>query len=143
MKTYVLTVSKTFPVTHPRKGEPTDFAQKIMAFHKIHTIRDNVELWSKRAKEVNEGRAIISARQWTGKPYGSKQIEFATYERIGIQVIELTMLGFFIDTIESDVSVEVLAAFDGLSREDFVAWFKDGWKQDIPKAIIHFTDFRY
>lgn len=143
MKTYVLTISKNFPLTHPRKGQPTEFIEKIVSGHKIHTIRENVELWTNRAKEVNEGRAIISIRQWSGKPYRSKQVEVGQYTSIGVQTIELTLLGYFIDTVESEVSTKVLAAFDGLSFEDFKAWFKGAWKINEPKVIIHFTDFRY
>lgn len=142
-KTYVLTVSQVFPATHPRKGEPTNFIDQIREGIKIHTIRNNVELWTKRAVEINAGRAVLSVRVWSGKPYRSSQVEVFDFTSIGIQIIELTMLGFFIDTIESDVSTRVLAAFDGLSFKDFVEWFKDAWKPNEPKVIIHFTDFRY
>ena len=30
MKTYVLTVSTKFPQTHPKKGEDTEFVEKIL-----------------------------------------------------------------------------------------------------------------
>lgn len=143
MKTYVLTVSKYFPAKHPKKGEPTWFVEKIKDGIKIHTIRNNVELWSKRAVEINAGRAVLSVRYWSGKPYRSPQVEIVKLSSIGIQTIELTILGFFIDTIESDVSTTVLAAFDGLTLEEFKEWFKGGWECDTPKVIIHFTDFKY
>jgi len=35
-----------------------------------------------------------------------------------------------------------LANNDGLSAEDFEAWFK-GYNLSEPMAIIHFTEFRY
>jgi hypothetical protein len=34
-----------------------------------------------------------------------------------------------------------IAPNDGLSNDDFVAWFKG--KEIIDNAILHFTDFRY
>ena len=44
MKTYVLTLSKSFPRTHARTGEPTEFREKLLKKGKIHTIRANYEL---------------------------------------------------------------------------------------------------
>lgn len=60
MKTYVITLSKTFPAGHHRKGEPTEFEEEFMAgqdmqrvrtfvrYIKLHTIRANYALWKKR-----------------------------------------------------------------------------------------------
>lgn len=143
MKTYVLTVSKEFPTTHYKAGEQTCFIEKITKGEKIHTIRDNVELWAKRAIEINAGRAVLSVRVWSGKPYRSKQIEMIEFTSIGIQTIERTFLGFFINGYDSDVTTKILAANDGLSSVDFEEWFKGKFKPDEPKVIIHFTDFRY
>lgn len=142
MKTYVLTVSQYFPATHLRKGEPTDFVTKIMKMEKIHTIRGNYDLWKHRANEINAGRARLSVRVWTGTPYKSKQREVFAFVGIGVQKIEPTLLGWFVDDCESNIIVSELAKNDGLYREDFTAWFED-WPWDTPKAIIHFTDFRY
>ena len=83
MKTYVLTVSRNFPKTHKRSGKETWFIEQIQnALHnyketvvtcydqnyketdiviterKIHTIRQNVELWQKRISEIQKGNAI-------------------------------------------------------------------------------------
>ena len=55
MKTFVLTVSRTFPKTHKRAGQQTWFVEKIneagmpisdelIIGKKIHTIRANYEL---------------------------------------------------------------------------------------------------
>ena len=39
---------------------------------KLHTIRANYPLWEKRIKDIQEGHAVLSVRQWSGKPYRSK-----------------------------------------------------------------------
>lgn len=163
MKTYVLTVSKTFPVTHKRKGEPTYFAEKIFKekcsedvkvkireefgpdlIPKKHTIRANYDLWKKRIDEVNEGKAIISLRQWSGNPYNSPQIEVMQFgvEEIGYQRIMIDgIYRFRIDGSERRCDTEELAKNDGLSDSDFKEWFKN---YDLePMIIIHFTKFRY
>lgn len=89
MKTYVITLSRHFLANHKRAGEETHFKEKFLlgqgltdydtpSMAKIHTIRANYPLWEKRIKEVQEGRAVLSVRQWTGKPYRSKQVEKET-----------------------------------------------------------------
>lgn len=160
MKTYVLTVSRTFPTTHKRKGEETFFIDKIDGnirkngeiWTKIHTIRSNYELWAKRIKEVQDGKAILSLRYWLAKPYNSKQIEFLVLtgeNSVGVQKLEFLPKVFETNPVINEwygdketYSFEILAKNDGLLIEDFKEWFK---KADFskPMAIIHFTDFRY
>lgn len=154
MKTYVITLSQVFPVTHKRAGEQTGFKEKF--FYgidkerddgKIHTIRANYELWEKRFREIAEGRACLSVRQWSGKPYCSKQVEIARLTKddgIGIQ-----QLIFYHGSIEHPIIrggceplLSELAYNDGLSVEDWNEWFKD-YNFSKPLAIIHFTNFRY
>ena len=102
MKTYVITLSRHFLANHKQAGEETHFKEKFLlgqgltdydtpSMAKIHTIRANYPLWEKRIKEVQEGRAALSIRQWTGKPYRSKQVEIAmlTAENgVGVQKLE-------------------------------------------------------
>lgn len=163
MKTYVLTLSKVFPATHPRKGEPTNFNVSLLnallihnpiAPIKIHTIRDNYELWRKSFEEIDEGNACLSIRQWSGKPYHSKQVEIVRLTKkdgIGLQKLEFEReRGVFFTQYITErpiirntiVPIKCLAEKDGLSREDWENWFKS---YDIykPLAIIHFTKFRY
>ena len=212
MKTYVLTVSRNFPATHPRKGEETLFEYKILnalypkqtyfaleckcgwmgmshladgggqiadtgdyddlycpkcgspnmddtemsityynqhkdVWPKIHTIRANYPLWKKRIDEVNAGKAVLSIRYWSGKPYNSKQVEIAKLTEAGIQMLEFTSLGFRSRPIingymEDGNYFSKLAKNDGLSLQDFEDWFK-GYDLSQPMAIIHFTNFRY
>lgn len=166
LKVYVVLLSKTYLKKHPKAGQPTYFDIKLknMLFNypswviqnnngpdilieerKTHTIRGNYPLWEKRINEVIEGKAVLSVRQWTGKPYQSKQVEIALLsakDGVGIQKLEATPLGWFIDSYDSEVTNEILAINDGLSLEDFKAWFKN-YDLTEPMAIIHFTKFRY
>jgi len=148
MKTYVLILSKKFPAKCRRAGEKTQFEPNLFIVKK-HTIRSNFELWKNRIDEVNEGKAIISIRQWSGKPYRSKQEELETLthkDGVGIQRLTFTdcniyrpfVAGFF----GEQPSTMTLANNDGLTVEDFVDWFKD-YDLSQPMAIIHFTAFRY
>ena len=85
---------------------------------------------------------MLSIRQWTGKPYASKQEEIARLTSeygVGIQRLYIYNIDgvyrYCVDPCE-------LARKDGLSFVDWRDWFKD---YDItqPLAIIHFTKFRY
>lgn len=156
MKTYVLTLSKAFPATHPRKGEPTGFRDKFLAaikqleggWSKLHTIRANYTLWEKRIAEIQRGEAVLSVRQWAGKPYASKQELIANLTKddgVGIQWLTL------LDILDDDFclicskpfkNLKLLAKNDGLSFEDWQQWFKN-YDKTKTMAIIHFTKFRY
>lgn len=145
MKTYVIILSEKFPTTHPRNGQETEFGRSFLNGKKIHTIRGNFPLWEKRLKEVQEGRAVLSIRQWTGAPYRSPQKELARLtgsNGVGVQALKLKDL--FSSTVIDGEKVELpdLAAHDGLSFSDWYDWFR---KVDLrqPMAIIHFTKFRY
>ena len=147
MKTYLIIISQTFPQTHSRKGEPTKFIEKINALSKLHTIRLNYEYWKKRIDEVNAGKAILKVMVWTGKPYNSKQECMMVFDKdsgIGVQKLMCNPLGWVIDDeLMEDLNTEQLANNDGLSLEDFNAWFKGSFGIEETKAIIHFTAFRY
>ena len=141
-KCYVLMVSEFFPATHPRSGQKTNFEENIKNGIKIHTIRKNYEFWKKRIDEIVAGNAYLSVRKWVGRPRHSEQIELFRYERLGIQKLELTAMGWFINDYDSDATNDELAKNDGLSKKDFIDWFK---KYDLTEemAIIYFTDFKY
>lgn len=174
MKTYVITLSMRFPVGHKRAGKSTMFQDKFLLGiscpdcsteqdlsgenispcnscqracmqSKIHTIRANYPLWEKRIAEVERGDACLSIRQWTGKPYRSKQVEIArlTAENgIGIQELKLTDLSRPTTINGRLVELPDLAKNDGLSFNDWFEWFKS-YDLSKPLAIIHFTKFRY
>lgn len=166
MKTYVITLSQVFPTGHNRAGEPTKFRAAFQSGQtcskckkrnttmctgecfsglKIHTIRANYPLWLKRITEVQQGKAVLSVRQWTGKPYRSPQEEIAMLtNEDGLEVQELKMIDLFRPTTINRNRVELpdLAANDGLSFNDWYDWFKS-YDLKQPMAIIHFTKFRY
>ena len=171
MKTYVLTLSKTFPKWHPRAGEPTYFKEKFEQAQaitkagkfpcvlpypdfidpKYHTLRGNYERWEKIFEQIDQGEACLVLKQWSGVPYRSKQETIAVLTKedgIGIQRLffnadsdgQHVWWNFNIDG-RYDV-IERLAANDGLSLDDWKAWFKS-CDLSKPLAIIHFTPFRY
>jgi len=153
MKTYVITLSKTFPAWHPRKGEPTEFLEKFLNGQtgkgnaKLHTIRANYPLWEKRIREVQNGKAVLSVRQWSGRPYASKQVTVATLsatDGVGIQQLRLiNVYGCNRPVVGiGDANFFGLSNNDGLSYQDWEAWFKN-YDLTKPLAIIHFTPFRY
>lgn len=147
MKTYVIIISEYFPKGNSEAGKPTGFPLAIKHYEKLHTIRGNYSLWKKRFVEINAGKAILSIRIWSGKPYQSKQLELFTYDhthKIGVQSLQMTQLGWFVDGKDSDFTLADFAKNDGLSFLQFSEWFRGKISIDMePMAIIHFTDFRY
>lgn len=139
MKTHVLIVSRVFPSTHRRKGQPTFFVPKIKTAlgieplpeesEKLHTIRANYDLWAKRIKEVQEGKAILSIRYWVtpGGCYvkNNSQVEICQLDKdsgIGVQKLtEGIIEQFAIDKGSHcfEVPTEEIAKNDGLSFDDF------------------------
>ena len=159
MKTYNIMLSKHFPATHPKKGEPTFFRDKLLAavfkdttqWQKLHTIRANYPLWKKRIEEVERGEAEICLRQWTGKPYRSKTVEVTRLRQedgVGIQKLTFDkdrdgMSVLHLYNIDGCFpGMRQLAHNDGLSVEDWKAWFR-GYDLSQPMAVIHFTPWRY
>lgn len=146
MKTLVLIVSKNFPKTHKKAGQSTGFVENIKKLFtpeckKIHTLRSNYELWLKRSNEINQGKAVLSIRYWSGMPYRSKQIEICRLEKIGVEKLE-DPNNFVYATIEGKMfNWDEVSKNDGLSFDDFCDWFKK--RQEKPMAVIHFTNYRY
>lgn len=157
IKTYNIMLSKVFPVTHQRKGEPTFFSQKVQAAKfptvypdetpKLHTIRANYPLWEKRIAEVQSGNAEICLRQWTGKPYRSKTVEIMRLtadDGVGIQCLTFYDNRIIYPTVDNNYqpSIKEISTNDGLSKDSWIEWFR-GYDLSKPMAIIHFTNFRY
>ena len=154
MKT--LTISRFFPATHPKKGEPTYFVEKIMKSYypdyennllpdlqpKHHTIRKG-NRWKVGDK--------ASLRYWTGKPYCSPQKEFAQIEIVEVKKIKIyECFGLFVvyinDKIITDNKVGILAQNDGLSYKELKSWFfpKNSKHTEFTGQIIcwnHVTDY--
>ena len=114
---------------------------------KLHTIRANYDLWRNRFEQIEDGKACLSLRYWTGKPYHSKQTELCKLTKddgIGLQSLEFYngCLQQPIISSGKTIRAESIAENDGLSFESWKDWFR---KCDLskPLAIIHFTKFRY
>lgn len=159
LKTYNIMLSKVFPATHYRAGEPAYFSRKVYATKhhrlspneapKLHTIRANYELWAKRIAEVQAGEAELVLREWEGKPYRSKTREImrlTAEDGVGIQRLKFSggyLTKMYIDGQPIKTrNVLHLALNDGLNMNDWVDWFS-GYDFSKPLAIIHFTSFRY
>lgn len=160
LKTYNIMLSKVFPATHYRAGEPTYFSQKVQAAKyptllpneapKLHTIRANYELWAKRIAEVQAGEAELVLREWEGKPYRSKTREImrlTAEDGVGIQKLQIFgknhfLNKVFIDGRRTTPAIWVIPRNDGLRPLDWIDWFRD-YDLSKPLAIIHFTSFRY
>ena len=172
IKIYRMSISRVFPATHPRKGQDTDFKEKILSgldcpdcicelsktcenchragIFKIHTIRANYDYWKKRIDEVNAGNAILVLYEWKGKPYskdGTRELfRFDKDSGIDVQLLTFNPDGHqYLSSVGVGdwlVKKETLAINDGLSEQDFRDWFK-GYDLSEPMAIIHFTKFRY
>ena len=67
-KKIIITLSRVFPTTHSRKGQPTDFKEKLASGRKLHTIRGNYDQWNAIAEKMQRGGYCLSIRQWSGRP---------------------------------------------------------------------------
>lgn len=159
-KKILMTLSRSFPLTHSRKREATDFARKLQNTlsgkqedRKIHTIRSNYTQWKHNLDKVREKEFFISVREWTGRPYHSQQRElFRITQNVGYQSFQIfykaedKSCSCLIDGKEF-TDLELLAKNDGLSLADFIDWYFPHLEQDRDRCfygvIIHFTDFRY
>ena len=151
MKKAVLPLCKTFPASHKRAGEITDFEGKIERKEKIHTIRyDEKSIWEKRFAKIKAGLMYLALKEWTGRPYNSVQRDlFQKYreDEIGLQKIKMEY-SEETDCITAQVDGKgvdpaIIAKNDGLSLEDFIEWFFHGKSGEFSGKVIHFTSFRY
>ena len=168
MKTYVLMLSKNFPVKHPKKGQLTYFKTKFLNAYnahkgilpkdedlrhvypfKRHTIRGNYPRWKKRFEEIARGEACLSIREWSGRPRQSATVEIMRLTaKDGISLQELRYmpdrsgLGYYLAIDGKQVPMNVIANNDGLSISDWSMWFIEEDKTQS-FAVIQFTRFRY
>lgn len=110
-------IAKTFPAYHPKAGQPTGFRDSILMGRKVHTLRIT-------AGGLETGD-LISLREWEGKPYASRQIEFA---RCRVSVAPISLIGSSI----SYRDMGNIAWCDGFPEmADFLAWFKAADKPSL------------
>lgn len=148
----VLTFSTVFPAYHPRRGESTNFIQKIqLAFperhHSISEINDSFgyghipKFHTIRAPKKHWVPGMsFSPRYWKGAPYKSPQCEFSD----DIQVVQTWKLdiNFKLVTLNDKYhcttnsrAFEEIAMNDGLTVPDLLAWFR--LDQKDPEPIIN------
>lgn len=177
----VVTLSKTFFPNHPRKGQETGFKAKVVDGWKVHTCRSNYEHWRAKIEKITATGGVLSVREWSEKPYRSPQEVITEIPAgiVGVQKLELrrerrvvnhfaeesqkplfthTYYEWTAEVEGNPVPLEVLAENDGLTVEDFKAWFApafDAAEKKYPQlaglasaltldfAIIHFTKRRY
>lgn len=151
LKKAILPLCKTFPATHKRAGEKTDFEGKIERKGKIHTIRHDAKgVWEKRFVKIKAGLMYLSMKEWTGRPYNSEQRDLCQRTRedgIGLQKIQMEYseeTNCIMAKVDGKgVDPAIVAKNDGLSLEDFIEWFFHGKSGSFSGKIIHFTKFRY
>ena len=148
----VITFSRVFPITHPRKGEPTYFVEKFwkgletIGFSEPCYFFDELtglgsvisgkdyndktpKLHTIRAGNRFKAGELFSPRVWSGKPYTTKQIIIAPDVRIkkvfDIEIYptnEVMINGKFFCSFGSENWLN-LCLNDGLSSEDMRNWF--------------------
>lgn len=142
----VVTLGKYFGPKHPRKGQETGFIAKVADGRKVHTCRSNYGYWRAKIEKITATGGVLSVRQWSAKPYRSPQ-EVITEIPAGIVGVQRLALRrerrvinhyaeeqdkpiatatYYDYTAEVDghpVPLEILAENDGLTVDDFKAWF--------------------
>lgn len=161
----VITFSRTYPANHPKRGEPTHFVEKIWKYlydlpgmswdvgeyqqrHDNHFGPEQVisvhdftpKLHTIRAGNRWKAGDMFSPRVWSGRPYNSKQIEFAPPMEVK------RVWGFEIDRSDYRLDgkklgpelLRVIAGNDGLSIDDFECWFR--WPKEFSGQIISWSE---
>ena len=155
----VITFSRFFPAYHPRKGIDTFFPEQILnglgiglrdvpaAFNNL--VNDFALMdGSKKHHTIRAGNRWkvgdwFSPRVWSGKPYASKQIEFAP--PIEIKKIWSFVCNegyFYVNGGKVDVTSSDIPANDGISSDDFLNWFPEN-KLFIGQIISWSNEIEY
>lgn len=141
----VITFSRTFPSYHPKAGRPTYFVEKIWESTKTFSeisLPGNVLFDEQyrylRNPFVPKHHTIraghrwkvgdwFSPRVWSGKPYNSKQIQFAPEIQIkqiwDVEFDEDACLWIYSDKEKGAGVLHRVAKNDGLSLTDLMTWF--------------------
>lgn len=145
----VITFSRVFPSYHPRKGEPTYFVEQIIKGlpYSLHddSAWGNIELCTKLVLAIDKWKDLgrkyhtiraghrfkvgdkFSPRVWSGKPYASKQIQFAPdIEVRKVYSFSIGLAAIYIDQQRwiDKVFIGKVAGNDGLELQDFLDWFQ-------------------
>lgn len=114
-------------------GEPTDFVEKILSGEKIHTIREDPGCRWKAGMHIHFATGVRT------KQY--KQFHSAVCTKV--EELEMDSGEVFVinRTSQKKIDIQLLAKNDGLTREQFNAFFF----HPIPyyMRLIHWTPYRY
>lgn len=150
----VITLSRNFLQGHPKAGQPTWFIEKFWkslygtginiqngvecyqkSFPERYIDEENIHNHSPKHHTIRPGSRFktgdkASIRCWSGKPYRSKQLILAPDVEVDCFDFQIIATDgepqIFIDGLPLviDASLPNLAQNDGLTIEDFKAWFK-------------------
>lgn len=161
----VITLARQYLQGHPKAGKPTFFVSSVWnsmyyddAPHEVRCNPAFAEDWIKwldddceykKHHTIRFGRRWktgdkASLRVWSGKPYASKQIAIAP--DVTLKVINI-LVDYDRRTIFNELyniallaahskKLQVIAANDGLSPQDFLDWFQVGKKKGAHEAQI-------
>jgi hypothetical protein len=135
---------------------------------KIHTCRANYDYWKENIDQLKAANGVLSVREWIEKPYrkpGQNIIIDIPAENVEVQKLSLWInkrTDFYVNVKiapiysitewdarvnGNNIPISVLASNDGLTVEDYMAWFLPVFEKEkadvLDFAIIHFTKFRY
>ncbi len=140
----VITFSRTFPSYHPKAGEKTFFAEKVMAaFAELpgwggkipdeFTDWDWYEYYNGACKNhtIRAGNRWkvgdkFSPRIWTGKPYQSKQQVLWSHDIEIKKIWDIEVLGltWLLDGKPiNNLTIQEIAKNDGLTYDELKQWF--------------------
>lgn len=154
----VTTFSRYFPAYHSRAGEPTNFVLQTLRslLHWSAPLPDNISecvpgletedvaFWMSgnypaKHHTIRAGKSakvgdVFSPRIWSGRPYASKQIQFAPditlyrvfdFELVLTDDAPLVVIDgeVYCQALTHSPRMKALAANDGLSAADMLEWF--------------------
>ena len=142
----VITFSRTFPVYHPKAGQPTYFVEKfynslfsrnnLMDYPKGLEINESIlemKNHTIRAGERWKKGEYFSPRVWSGKPYNTPQIILAkdtlitdvySFDISKHAVIYLNRKPIYEFCGEYTGLIKTVAKNDGLEPNELLDWFK-------------------
>lgn len=152
----VITFSRTYPSYHPKAGQPTYFIEKFLSsildadhiaqhYRNLEILKSiggydittldlrPIECFKPKHHTIRAGHRWkagdwFSPRVWSGKPYNSKQVQFAPDIQVkktwDIEVDGDGCIWIVSDTDNEDpIILEALAKNVGLTLDDLQAWF--------------------
>jgi len=125
--------AERFPMGHPRAGEPTHFADKILSGEKVHTIRNPKNI-AQLEKTLQKCEVKLISGSWRVIKVLSNNIRTQRIIKVKNTFFEHCQNDFFeIQNILCeengnhsafyDIETEILANYDGLNKQDFLDWF--------------------